>query len=394
MKINKSNPRHWAYLAIFTMNVCLVLLLRSFWLCKSNTVILYGHKLNGNLKAIQDYALGVPDGPELIFLTMDPGYYQALKSQGKSVLFGLHPLHMLKLVTAYALISDHGLHSLILLLKFSDMKFVDVWHGIPFKGFDEDDFRVQHQYDEVWVASEKLKQLYSERFGFSEAVLKVTGYARTDMLIHDGVDRREIRARLGVPTEYSKVVLFAPTWQQDDKSRSIFPFGIDESDFLHRMNEFCQAQDAICIVRKHLNVKSGSQSDCAQILYRSYEDYPDAEEVLLASDILVCDWSSIAFDYLLLDRPTIFLDVPPPFRKGFSLDANHRFGHIVHGLEGMFEALGMYLQSSIQYLAQNSHLHKRVRDELYGDMVDGKASARCYARLLALAPKSNSESKK
>ena len=28
---------------------------------------------------------------------------------------------------------------------------------------------------------------------------------------------------------------------------------------------------------------------------------------------------SIAFDYLLLDRPTLFLDIPAPFKKGFSL---------------------------------------------------------------------------
>ena len=384
MKIDKSNLRHWLYLAVFTMNVCMVLLLRVFWYGKTNIVILYGHKLNGNLKAIQDYALGVPEGPELHFLTMDPSYYQALKSQGKPVLFGLHPLHMLKLVTAYALISDHGLHSLILLLKFSDMKFVDVWHGIPFKGFDENDFRVQHQYDEVWVTSEKLKQLYSERFGFSEAVLKVTGYARTDVLIRDGVDRREIRARLGIPTEYNKVVLFAPTWQQDDKSRSIFPFGIDESEFLHQMNEFCQAQDAICILRKHLNVKSGSQSDYARILYCSYEDYPDAEEVLLASDILICDWSSIAFDYLLLDRPTFFLDVPPPFRKGFSLGFSYRFGHIVLDMEAMFLTLAIYLHAPEQYRARFVSEHDRIRGEIYGNMADGHAAERCYVRLVGL----------
>ena len=54
------------------MNVCLAVLLRAFWRRESNTVILYGHKLNGNLKAIQDYALTVPGGPELLFLTMDP----------------------------------------------------------------------------------------------------------------------------------------------------------------------------------------------------------------------------------------------------------------------------------------------------------------------------------
>lgn len=384
MKINKSNPRHWAYLAIFTMNVCLAVLLRAFWRRESNTVILYGHKLNGNLKAIQDYALTVPGGPELLFLTMDPSYFRALEMQGKPALCGLNPMHMLKVVTAYALISDHGLHSLILLLKFSDMKFVDVWHGIPFKGFDGDDFRVQHRYDEVWVPSERLKQLYSGRFGFRDEVLKVTGYARTDVLINGSHNQREIRTKLEIPADCKKVILFAPTWQQDDGNRSIFPFGLEESAFLRRMENFCSTQDAICILRKHLNVKAGSQGSYARILYCSYEDYPDAEEVLMASDVLICDWSSIAFDYLLLSRPTFFLDVPPPFRKGFSLDASYRFGQVVSDIEEMFSALAADLYMPEQYLARFSFTHQRVRHELYGDMADGHAAERCYDRLLSL----------
>jgi len=40
---------------------------------------------------------------------------------------------------------------------------------------------------------------------------------------------------------------------------------------------------------------------------------------LLASDVLICDRSSIPFDHLLLDRPTLFRDLPAPSRNGFSL---------------------------------------------------------------------------
>jgi len=56
-----------------------------------------------------------------------------------------------------------------LLLKLTDMKFIDVWHGIPFKGFDADDFRALHDYDAVLVASPSMKSMYEGKFGFDSA---------------------------------------------------------------------------------------------------------------------------------------------------------------------------------------------------------------------------------
>jgi CDP-glycerol glycerophosphotransferase len=388
MKIDKSNYRHWLYLAIFTVNVCFALVLRALCGGNKNKVILYGHKLNGNLKAIQDHALTLDGGPELLFLTMDPGYYRTLKTQGRPVLSGLNPLHMFSLASAYALISDHGLHSLSLLLKFSDMKFVDVWHGIPFKGFDAEDFRVQHQYDEVWVPSGRLRDLYVTRFGFSPDIVHVTGYARTDELVVPRLTREHVVQRLGIPTD-GKVVLFAPTWQQDDSQRSIFPFGLEESAFLHRINEFCETHGAVCILRKHLNVRGSEQAEYPRVFFRSYEDFPEAEEVLIASDVLVCDWSSIAFDYLLLDRPTLFLDVPPPFRKGFSLDASYRFGKIVDGMDDLLVALQAVLSAPEDYWRDFGLNHQKVRQEIYERLADGCVAGRCYERLVSMSAASS-----
>ncbi|TCJ14739.1 CDP-glycerol--glycerophosphate glycerophosphotransferase [Parasulfuritortus cantonensis] len=385
MKIDKSNPLHWLYLAAFTVNAALVLVARWFRRGGRDAVILYGHKLNGNLKAILAHAATVAGGPRLFFLTMDPVYYRALKKAGHPVLLGLNPLHMFRLAGAYALVSDHGLHALILLLKFSDLKFVDVWHGIPFKGFDRDDFRVQQRYDEVWVASELLRKLYIGRFGFRPEVVKVTGYARTDGLVDGGVGRGRVLEKLGIADPGMKIVLFAPTWQQDDANRSIFPFGVEEDAFLARLNAFCLEHGAVCVLRKHLNTRSGSEKVWERVLHRPYEDYPDAEEILLVSDCLICDWSSIAFDYLLLDRPTLFLDVPPPFRKGLSLDASYRFGQVVGDMDTMFSTLGHCLGDPEAYRRQHGATYRRVRQQIYGDMADGQAAERCYIRLLNLA---------
>src|SRR3546814_20728071 len=105
----------------------------------------------------------------------------------------------------------------------ADLLFFDVWHGIPFKGFDADDFRLQHRYDEIWVASDLHRDLYIEKFGFHKSQVVVTGYARTDCLVTDGTGNATIRRRLGLPPE-GRLILFVPTWSQEATGPRIFPF--------------------------------------------------------------------------------------------------------------------------------------------------------------------------
>jgi hypothetical protein len=109
-----------------------------------------------------------------------------------NILFALNPVDLMKVASADCIISDHGLHALQLLLKLSDITFVDVWHGIPFKGFTADDFTIQHQYDEIWVSSALLKRLYVEKFGFKEAMVQATGLGRTDLILDYHTDQSQI----------------------------------------------------------------------------------------------------------------------------------------------------------------------------------------------------------
>ena len=117
------------------------------------------------------------------------------------------------------------------------------------------------------------------------------------------------------------------------------------------------------------------------IIYAPHSEYPNTEEILLTADILVGDWSSIAFDYLLLDRPTIFLDTPAPFAKGFSLDETYRFGHIVGNMGDLLASLEQYVLSPEDYLQQYGNNAENIKRALYDSNADGLASKRCMDRL-------------
>jgi CDP-glycerol glycerophosphotransferase len=287
-----------------------------------------------------------------------------------------------RLARAAAIVSDHGLHTLEWLVRFGPVPAFDVWHGIPFKGFDADDFRVQHRYEEVWVPSPRLAALYVERFGFDARRVHATGYARTDPLVAPDDDVDALRERLGLGhTRGHRLVLFAPTWKQDQAGRSVFPFGADSRRFLGMLDEVCRRHDAMLLFRAHLNSGDVELPDGGRILPVPQSRFPDSEAILRLADVLVCDWSSIAFDFLLLDRPTLFLDVPPPFAKGFSLGPEYRFGEIVADVDALADALDSALGAPDAYRARHGARHAAVRREIYGDCADGRAAERCLGRL-------------
>ncbi|WP_349342822.1 CDP-glycerol glycerophosphotransferase family protein [Marinobacter sp. MMG032] len=377
MKIKKNQLSHWLLLIFLGLLSFICLLFRLLKKKNFPLIILYGHQLNGNLFAIYKSC------PNAIFLTMDWTYYRKLRAQGVRCQW-LCSFGAAKLVAlASALISDHGLHSLewfVPMFRKTGLKFFDVWHGIPFKGFDSKDFKLQHQYDEIWVASPLHKELYTKRFGFSDKQVAVTGYPRTDDLVSFNADKTKIRKRLGLPLT-GTLILFAPTWAQDSKGRNVFPFGQTKREFLGALSAISKQHNATILVRTHLNTETEADSPQPGIISLPGSQWPDTESILQVSDILICDWSSIAFDFLLLDRPTFFLDVTPPFKKGFSLGPEYRFGSVINTLPDLLNQLDQTLASPDTYWRRYSEQHASVKHSVYGEWADGKATARCLDRI-------------
>lgn len=386
MKIDRSRPSHWLYLTLFGLNVLAALILRRLRPNKQhrNIVVLYGHKLNGNLLALYRYAMRQSRNGaaiEMVFLTLDPDYHRQLKREGVSCCLAIAPQCIRLLATARAIVTDHGLHAMKYLIGAPGLKFFDVWHGIPFKGFDPNDFCLQHRYDEIWIASPLLRDLYVERFGFLAERVRITGYARTDALVTAGHDPKEIRQRFGLERFASeRFVLFAPTWTQDVRDRSLFPFGLGEEQFLGALARVCRSNGAVLLVRKHLNSQL-SRAELDNVVHLPHAEFPDTEAILLVSDVLVCDWSSIAFDYLLLHRPTLFVDIEPPFQKGFSLGPEYRFGPIVSDMLALLDALEGALRNPSGYRARFGSRHETTSQRVYGGFADGLATSRCMQRL-------------
>ena len=385
MKVDKRNPRHWLYLVQFSFNVALALLVRPFRRRRpKKSVILYGHKLAGNLLALQrELRAYYASDFDVRFLTMDPAYFRKLKADNEACLLATSPACIAPLARADVIVSDHGLHALWPMLSLSDASFFDVWHGFGFKGFDADDYRTLHRYDEVWVASETQREQYIEMAEFDPAIVRATGYGRTDALIRHNLDANAIKRELGLDTlTCGRLILFAPTWQQDDTSRDVFPFGMQAEKFLDALDAFAWSMQATVLLRLHLNSSTLHEGEYSRVVQVPYAEFPDTEAILFVCDALICDWSSIAFDFLLLDRPTLFLDVPAPFRKGHSLGPECRFGPVVRGMDELLEGLRNALADPQGYWSAYGQAHLSTKQYVWGSYADGNATGRYVERLL------------
>lgn len=387
MRINKKNPKHIFILIKSNVYMSVAVIIRPFIKRKSRNkiVIFYGHTLNGNLNAFFEHLIK-QEVFEPYFLAIDKNYYEKLNMRDvakKRILSATKLKDIGIIARSDVWITSHGIH-FPAIRKLSNIKFADVWHGIPYKGFDETDFSGLHDHDQIWVSSEKIKELYVKKFGFQKNKVQATGYGRTDQLVNKSLQKTEILNKYSIP-KARKYILIAPTWKQDDQNRAVLPFGVSSHAFFSEIDKIADDNNTHVIFRTHLNssedMNTGHLNNTSFMPYARYES---AEDFLYIADLLITDWSSIAFDYLPLMRPTIFLDVPAPFKKGFSLGPEYRFGDIAKNFSDLKNMIAKNLNDPNSYLRNHQDKITKTTLVAYGDMLDGKALDRYLLQLKIL----------
>ncbi|RSS87194.1 glycosyltransferase [Streptomyces sp. WAC02707] len=131
-----------------------------------------------------------------------------------------------------------------------------------------------------------------------------TGSPRNDVLVNAGPqDGDRVRERLGVPDGHT-VVLYAPT--RREYRRGGYVERIDPARLAADLGE-----GHTLVVRLHPSLAAGPARGLglAELHRRGVlidaTDEPHVEDLMLASDLLITDYSALMFDYVLLDRPVL-----------------------------------------------------------------------------------------
>lgn len=193
---------------------------------------------------------------------------------------------------------------------------INLWHGVPLKKIALLDPNLKkaariyfkkifsENYTCILTTSHELTPLMARSFAVSEDKIKVWGQPRNDGLFQKN-DCREILGQLfpDLP-EYTKTVLYAPTFR-DYGQVQLFPF----KDFDQKQLEaFLEEKNMLLFIRTHV-AEQGSAAPYLgkRIRFLGNEQAEDVTGILNIFDCLITDYSSIYIDYLLTDKPMIFL---------------------------------------------------------------------------------------
>lgn len=205
------------------------------------------------------------------------------------------------------------------LTKRPGTTYVQTWHGSALKrmGFDEPGWKLKtraeqaeqqatlDRFDHFLIRSEHDVRTLAKAFRLREKVLLRVGYPRNDALVRARrtSERARLVAELGIeelsaiPAD-KKILLYAPTFRHQGQRRFTLPFDVER--FAETFGD-----EYVLLVRAHyLNHVVLPPSVRGRVV--DVSAHHDVTPVLALADALITDYSSVMFDYALLDRPMLF----------------------------------------------------------------------------------------
>lgn len=286
-----------------------------------------GKSYSDNPRAIYEYMIGSEEfkGYSYIWIFKEPDRYRNLERNDDTrlVRYGSRECNRALAVSKYWIFNYRALDHWI---PGKDQVYVQCWHGTPLKrlGYDieKSDNAMNSQTeirDKYKKDSARFKYLLSpcrfatERFisawnlheaGREDAIIEL-GYPRNDFLVnHSKEDVQRIRERQGLGGEDRRIVLYAPTWRDNQHNSEIGYTYENKVDFDYLRREL--GKEYIILFRAHYLVTNSFDFDEYAGFVYDVSDVDDINELYVISDMLVTDYSSVFFDYAILEKPMIF----------------------------------------------------------------------------------------
>ncbi len=194
---------------------------------------------------------------------------------------------------------------------------VQLWHGCGLK--TRINFvRCEHRYEYNIVISEVYKKIHQKIYGLREDQVLVTGYPKDDQLFHLALDWKKM---LSIP-DAEAYIFWLPTFRaslgQLSELNEKSPEGqiglpmIQSLEELRKLNEFLCKKNTVLIIKLHpfQNTECIYFDGMSNITLLTNDMLVESglqiNQILDGADGLISDYSSVAIDFLLLDKPLAF----------------------------------------------------------------------------------------
>lgn len=276
---------------------------------------------------------------------------------------------------------------------------VNLWHGSPLKTIDRD-ITVQHNAffigNHTWglkrylvrmmmpewfvvadlmiATSKKVQEYFKSAFGSPN--IEVTGYPRNDIIISPSLYFEYLAFEHEVIKSISTdmTILYAPTFRDTNRYNRETPINWS------RLNDLLKKYDATFLIKLHRHDYSiAIKHDYSNI--RLLDNESDMYPIFTKVDLLITDYSSIFFDFLLTDKPLLFY----PYDKDVYLTQDRSMyddydsvtpGRKAYNFEEFYTELECFLESPTLFKKSEEEYDKIKK--IYHLFNDSKASERAY----------------
>lgn len=228
--------------------------------------------------------------------------------------------------------------------KKDNQVYLQTWHGTPLKRLGHDiiapddatfyrsgmsfeqmtetyDIDVK-RYNYMISPNAFCTEVFQTSFRINRERLIETGYPRNDFITNaTNEDILEIKKKFNLPLD-KKIILYAPTWRDNSYVASGYTFEL-EADF-HKWKETLSDEYIIVFKPHYLIINKYENDNSLNGFLYSISAEAEINELYVISDILITDYSSVFFDYAVLNRPIYFymydLEQYKGELRGFYLD--------------------------------------------------------------------------
>ncbi|MDO5292789.1 MAG: bifunctional glycosyltransferase family 2 protein/CDP-glycerol:glycerophosphate glycerophosphotransferase [bacterium] len=273
-----------------------------------------------------------------------------------------------------------------------DQVFCQTWHGIPMKRimFDQEEvtgpdknykktaYKQSREWNYLVSPNAYCTAIFKRCFLFENKILE-TGYPRNDILHINKVEKvKKTKALLRIP-ENKKVILYAPTFR-DNAYYQLGEYKY-KNPFDFKKLKGILGNDFVLLIRTHYLIADSMDLRGVEDFVIDASKYEDISELYLISDVMISDYSSVAFDFANLKRPMIFymydLEQYREQLRGFYIDIEKELpGPIVTTEDQVIQAVRELDRISQQYKQKYQAFYDK-----YCSLEDGQSTRRLVREL-------------
>lgn len=236
----------------------------------------------------------------------------------KSILIRFFYLNRAKLI-----MRSHGSNKL--LSKKSNQIVIETWHGFPLKSLgnmvNNNHSKLKGFNSDYIITLSKLQNTFlCASYGETNDKFRILGYPRNDYLFNED-GKLNLSFFINGINDFDKIVFAMPTWRTlsqnlvfDDYLSHLFGFEFD----IFKLDEYFFSINFLLIIKLHPVDELKFQENLLNLEFKFKSVFfltdiglaknsIDLYKLLNSADLLITDYSSVYFDFMLLDRPILFV---------------------------------------------------------------------------------------